>query len=277
MVLKLVNAHRWLLEHTDGLSGLLGLCDHECKLRLVCELLEHFKYLTSADRIPCFREMAEAIVSGWGLAEAQTQVVAATIESRAACGAQYVLCCLKPRLVEAGWKDPLLVNRIGDAVKPVRDRPRLVLVDDFVGTGGTMLKRIRDNIKNLEEQAAKTGGNPPEIRVCVLAAMQAGKQAIENQGYPVFAANVLERGISDHYEGGELQTARQTMLNMEAELDQEEGREPFHSFGYGQAEALYHCDECNAVNSMFPIFWWPHLKGDKDHRPMFTRLENQPS
>ena len=261
--------HKWLNDYQEPFSQLISSCSSEEEVSLLCDLLNRLTFLTSSDRSPLWEGMATQIVDTWGLPENRTQIVATTHQADEADSAQSVLQALKVRLRSRGWPRPKLVNRIGGSVSRIAKYPVVVLVDEFMGTGTTMQKRILDHKREYLKHV-----NDVDIRVCVLASMQHALDVLTKEGIQAHVELVLRKGISDHYTGSALVSACYSMLRLESKLDPGAGMEKFHSFGYGQAESLYATDEGNATNCMFPIFWWEHLRNRKTRRPMFCRAEN---
>ena len=86
----------------------------------------------------------------------------------------------------------------------------------------------------------------------------------------VFAVHCLKKGISGYYEFPKLTEKLNIMLQMESRLEYSPDSKYF-PFGYKRSEALYGADGWNAVNNLFPIFWWGELKDGKERTPLFIR------
>lgn len=125
------------------------------------------------------------------------------------------------------------------------EKTHFVLVDDFVGTGGTALGAI-DYIHELFPSLLDNS----KISVLCIVAMQRGKEKIEKTGASVYASIVSERGISDTYSGDELDRAKSLMTTIEGGLKKLKDE---YKFGYGQSEALVCMERC--PNNTFPIYW----------------------
>jgi len=119
---------------------------------------------------------------------------------------------------------------------------RIILVDDFIGTGDTAISYISElNNKGIENS---------KITIISIAAMREGHKKLILSGIGVFAGIVLEKGISS-LEDQNLKNSYVIEMNkLEAESFVEEDRH----FGYGQSEALITL--IRTPNNVFPIFWY---------------------
>lgn len=120
----------------------------------------------------------------------------------------------------------------------------LVLVDDFVGSGDTMEKafsyihhRLKIHNKSIKQFA-----------VICLVAMKSAVARLWKSKIPIYCSHILEKGISDYYEGEDLERAIVIMKEMERQNHISE----YNSFGYGKSEALVCMERC--PNNTFPIF-----------------------
>lgn len=118
----------------------------------------------------------------------------------------------------------------------------IILVDDFVGTGDTVEKCLKD----LEKKNAAVMKN---IAVMCVAALERGKQKLSELKVPLFASHILKRGISDYYSGYALTRKIQLMQQIEDKLHVSKD----FRFGYGGSESLICLKRC--PNNTFPIFW----------------------
>ncbi len=263
---------RWLQDYGPQLTELFDrFCKNDQERRLLFDLLHRFTFLDSKARKQMWKGMARRIVEECGLDEAKTQVVALTVDTQPDSG-QWVLQMLKAPLAERGWRDVRMVNRIGSSVAALRHQSDVVLVDEFVGSGDTVLKRVRDFSMEYDKRIAAGAASTYSIRVFVLAGMEAARRRIEAEGVRIRAERWLTRGITQHYRRKELRRACRHMLRMESRLEQRDPR--CFPFGYGRAEALYASDEGNAVNSVFPVFWSDRLQRGEKRAPLFVRRED---
>ncbi len=275
LLLTLCQKQEWLgtRDREAGVTSLLRLCEDGDERALVCSLLYGVTFLTSASCQPYFEGMVNQILKNWQLPEDRTQIVATTNDDEGD-SAQAVLQALKPEFQKQGWEKVCTVNRLGKSVAKLRNRPNVVLVDEFIGTGTTIASSIR-HIQSCYEEAMSQNNLPSEynLHVCVLASMQEGKARVERLDVKMHAELPLKKGISDHLDGKEYAEACSRMLSLEAKLAPQINGRPLPSFGWGEAEALFSTDE-NTPNSVFPVFWWSRLRNNKKRRTILHRLEH---
>ena len=181
---------------------------------------------------------------------------------------------LKPELTTYGWKKCELLDRLGDCPKKITSYPNVVVIDEFVGTGKTMLSRLSD-LKRRCDQSLASRFTPANysVRVCVLAIMEEGLNAIRSEGFEVFGANLLKKGISAYLTGEALRSAVKRMLRLESRLAEVVDGQRLQNFGWGHSEALYGMEQGNAPNNVFPIFWWRKLRGGKARQTLLKRWQ----
>lgn len=134
----------------------------------------------------------------------------------------------------------------------------LVLVDDYIGTGDTAVACV--------EQLDKLGIKMEQIAILSLVAQEEGKKKIEEKGIFFCTSNLRNKGISDYYEGKELEKNVRLMQKIEKDLKVGEKSR----FGYGQSEALV--TMCRTPNNTFPVFWYEPELGIKKNLAPFPRF-----
>jgi hypothetical protein len=277
MLLKLFYVQPWLSTREESVLELLEHCHELDEQILICELLHRFQYLTSSESKIYLGKMVDHITGAWGLSPEETQVVATTPDEDPD-SAQQILQMLKPEFAERMWHHAKLLNRIGNSVKFIAERPNVVLVDEFVGTGKTMAKRIRDIRPSYDDHLRRLKAKRNYgIKVCVLGSMLDAHEVVTAAGVEMFSALWLKKGISGYLIGDELEVAKNRMLRLESELMPNVEGVELPSFGYGKAEALYSMEGGNTPNSVFPIFWWPYLVSGRRRITILKRLERNSS
>jgi hypothetical protein len=144
-----------------------------------------------------------------------------------------------------------------------------VYVDEFVGSGKTVISRMEYFVKNIQVKC--------DVRFCFLAGMAQGINRIRNLGFDVFCPLILNRGISDTAISNGLFAKIDLMNELEAKLAPVISNKKLseYSFGYAKAEALYSLEgrSMNTPNSVFPIFWWPTLVDGQARKTLLRRSE----
>lgn len=129
---------------------------------------------------------------------------------------------------------------------------KIILVDDFIGTGETALGAV----KYLCE---KKNVSKNKITILSLVAQQKGIDAIEAEDIAVYSNMVRNKGISDNYTEETKSKYLIIMEKVEKLINVSEG----YRFGYGRSEALVKV--VRTPNNTFPIYWMvnrnPPFKG----------------
>lgn len=135
---------------------------------------------------------------------------------------------------------------------------KVLLVDDFIGTGETAEKAINDLIHD-------TGIEKSRIIIVVLVAQEPGIRKLESQGISVVCSVSRDRGISDVYSGKIRQEYIRLMESIEGNIKIRDG---FH-FGYKRSEALVTL--IRTPNNTFPVFWEKETINDGSWPAPFAR------
>jgi len=266
LIFDLIKKHKWLLERDDELKELLCECEDTETQMLVCKLLHEFKYLYNDNYYDAISQIANKITTKWGLKEKTTQIVAFTENAYEADSALKIIYDLKIKIGEQGWKDVSYVNRYGACSKKIETSPDIVLVDEFIGSGKTVINRIT-NIKN------NLKGHRFTIRVAVVSAMQNAILRFMDNVNDIFVVHELKKGISDNYTGVDFIRRCRQMIKLENNLKQQIKDTFYPRFGYGKAQALYARENGNAPNSVFPVFWWQEDKNGTTRNTILKRVE----
>lgn len=268
----------WLAEsqRQAALLDLFKLCGTLPQQSLILNLLRRFRYVSVAEYTNLLSSIANRIISDWRLNENTTQVASASYDARAD-SSHAILQDIKPVFAARDWHNYKDTQQLGKVASRIQQFPDVVILDEFVGTGETMLNRVRtlsDNCRrSLEEHGIQEDFS---ISVAVIAATTIGKEAIEREGIRFSAEIVMSRGISDSFTGDKRTDAVTGMELLESRLAPIWNTIPLPSFGYGRCEALYAKEAGNTPNSVFPVFWWPLLRSGKRRQTILHRREPEP-
>ncbi|QDT23082.1 hypothetical protein [Gimesia chilikensis] len=261
------------IANTRESEAVLALLFDECpdgeSQKLIIELLNRFKYLSNEDFKDMLHAITEDIVTDPELEDFNTQLVAMATD-RKSDSSQLVLYALKSILEDYGWREHLTVNRFGlvwDTYKHSRDHKNVVLLDEFIGSGDTVINHI-DHIENIFKEKGVTDFS---IQVKVIVATKHGYDRVIDRGVKINAQVQLSKGITDFYSGMIRESMKNMMLKLESLLLPAYKEKPMPSFGKGAAEALYAREEGNTPNNVFPIFWWPYYKDHSHRNTLLTR------
>jgi hypothetical protein len=168
-----------------------------------------------------------------------------------------------------GWeikaKDILHVNSVQvlekrEWLKPILTSNdwKLILADDFIGTGETAETAINELIRD-------TGIDKNKIIVLSLVSQHIGYQRLALQGITVVCSELRTRGITDDY----IDPVRQEYLNVMKSIEDMLGLKPEFRYGYKGSEALV--TFIRTPNNTFPIYWEKSKIKDKKWVAPFPR------
>lgn len=169
---------------------------------------------------------------------------------------------------------PSLVSSYEELERNKHKYNNVILFDDFIGTGETMVKKVL----GFKRELKKMNIPQPTVHVFALAGMEFGIQHVNtNLALNVVCPVSLKKGISQKPNNSKNDILIKTnlMISMEKKLSRRYKHRPFEgrcSLGYNQSEALYQVQFTNCSNNVFPIFWMTP-KGKGNHRnTLFHRL-----
>lgn len=259
--------HQWLTyENPAGLEELWHVANESPEDKELIEfLLDKFHYVDSDMLREACKSLVNQIESIWGLSPKNT-IVSALCDNIEPDGSQYLVQSMKNKFSE-DWKGRL-INSVVASVYEVKSGYNLVLVDDFIGTGNTVLRKSAWCEKKLRE----LGVTDLKIYVCSLAAMRSSFKVIEPSAVDVYSVYWLNKGISEEAPEEKLAIYTKSMLTLENSLAWPEGVKKKFSFGYKQSESLFSLESINVPNNVFPIFWWKYGKENESRPTIFRRL-----
>ena len=269
---KFINLYirnKWLIEKSKEVEELINFCDNHDSQKLIFDLLERFIYLDQDNYNLLLNNCVEFIFDFLNYEEQRTQVLALAFDDEAD-SSQAVLHSIKHKICKKGWNQFATVNKFGAGIKHFnKGKNQIIIVDEFIGSGKTVKNRIDYLSKNI------TGNF--EYHCLFISGIESTVNRLNSEGYNIFCALPLKKGISEYYLLDELKEKETQMLELELKLSQKINNKPLYdySFGYGGAEALYSMEGCggNTPNSVFPIFWWNKDFSQNQRNTILTRYE----
>lgn len=266
-IIDLVSAQPWLLGKKESLFTLLLECptrDHE---DLVIDLLKRTFYIDIGSYISSVNELGRQIEVDWGLTSDNVYFVSSN-NKETTDSSQEVLNQLKSYCwTTAGWSRKQFFTRYRDVAPQLKSGDVVIIVDDFIGSGDTMIKTI-DWFKH------KSGFNlgDVDIRVVSVSGCEEGIQKIESAGTKIYVSNWVPKAISSHFKGADLAKAINLMKNLEDILQSASPKNSLekYRFGWGKQEAVFYRQGGNTPNNVFPIMWWKNTTA-RDRRTVMNR------
>jgi hypothetical protein len=271
ILLHLTKKQPWLEDKADKLQKLLySDCKSDEERELILELLERFTHVSNQDFSKLVHTLVEDIATDPDLEDKTTQIVAMTGDY-SSDSAQFVTYALKAPFEKVKWRDHITVTNFQRSYREFNKKGRkhsnIILVDEFVGSGKTIVDRV-NTLKKLFESNGVTNIN---IKVKAIAASSIGVKKAKEAGVDLTSYLVIEQGISGHYASNELAQKLALMDRLESILSISYQDRELPKLGFGKTESLYTRDDGNTPNSVFPIFWWPFFIDNADRETILIR------
>lgn len=267
--LSLISRQKTMLAGTDEeLSELYDMCDNKSQLDLITDLLIRFNCFEEEIYNLALLDIANYIHS-INYPMDKTAIVA-FCHDNSADSSQAVLQDLKVPLTKYSGTNILSINRF-DKIAHYYNKKGIrhfVAVDEFMGSGQTLVNRYKE-FRGLSLAEAT-------IDFCLLAGMTEAFDNATVKGINVHVGYIMNKGITDHYEGDKLKLSINNMLFLESKLAPiiKEKNLNEYSLGYHKTEALYARHNKNIPNNTFPLFWWKCMSDGKPRKILFDRVED---
>jgi hypothetical protein len=257
LVFRLLQVQPWLANVESALFDLLDFCDDAGQQELIADLIYRTTSLKEEDFSNAIVTIARTIQDEWELDPKSTWIVSSN-NKKNTDSSQEVLNRVKSFDWDStGWTKYKFLTRYREVEERISDGDHVVIVDDFVGSGTSMLKTI-DWFCDMMIRTKKT----VTLHVGIVAGCQVGLDAISGKGINVLSCYSITKSISDHFKDEKLGVALAVMASLEDKL--EDLAQPTfggYRFGYKASEAMYHRAGGNTPNNVFPIFWWKLMRG----------------
>lgn len=262
-----------LQKKENGINFLIQSCDNEDEQKLIFRLLEELVLLNSDKYNLLLNNMVNYIID-LHLDYNITQIAATAMDDEPD-SSQTIVQAIKQKLADKEIEGFKLLNNFNKTVQYYhRGRVNIVVVDEFIGSGRTVINRIQAFKERI------TFDKEYKFHFVYMAGIEHYVNLLKNQGINIFCAYPLKRGISDNFINVELDKMISLMLNLESRLAPHIKNKYLneHSFGWGHAEALYSAEDClgNTPNSVFPIFWWKKDINNENRKTILTRYDPEP-
>lgn len=137
----------------------------------------------------------------------------------------------------------------------------LLLVDDFVGSGDTLLGCI-----NLIEEK---GIKKENIKVLTLVLQEYGRSTVEEYGVEIYSSVMRNKAITDNYSKEEAEKKIEQMKRISKKI---KVKDKDLYLGYKESEGLV--SMIKTPNNTFPFYWYEGKRDDKLTVAPFARRNN---
>lgn len=283
-VYNMLPDHPWLSSRSEALSELWGMCENNEQQSLVRNLFDRFTFVDH-DQLRRLQDQVVSKISSWACdssnlfisAVADSKKVGSTAETEEedveVDGSNSHLQRLKNkfspdlRLGENNFGGSLC-----SCISTLTENTCLVLFDDFVGTGGTLVRKVKSL---LEKISFYNKPIPAKIMCTALFGMKFGCDRFRDEmEMELYCPLELMRGIADYGASGTTEQDVLHMLELEQKLYESHGKYKLHkySLGYKKSQALFNCCDENCPNNVFPVFWWNRFACGKARKTICHRL-----
>ena len=272
IIFNLSKKQPWLDDAENALNSLLfDECQSDEERKLILELIERFTYIEDDNFRKYLKLMALDIKQIPQLDVVSSQIVGLAGDSNSD-SSQYIVYGLKSIL----GKENCLIKKFevnfqkafGNFKKD--NYSTIILVDEFIGTGQTVLGRI--NRIKAQFNASHIDENCYKIYVKSLVSTEQGLKFLKQNKIDVTTQILLKKGIDDYYTNSEAELLKKRMIDLENRcLSSNYQGKDMPSLGYGQTQALYYRQDINVPNNVFPIFWWKKSANANDRNVLIFR------
>lgn len=257
--LSLYGKNSWLLKYAKQLEDTISkILEKRIYKDLFGKMVSKFKYIDSASSNQCVISIADQIINKWKCNCNETILVAVKkVDNLHPDGSFNFLYSLQKELKM--WRsDHILTVYDLSFIKRKYTNYNIVLCDDFIGTGGTIEKRIKD-IRGIQDPKKK-------LYVVSIGGMRNSCKNLSNT-YKVdfFVPIQLDRKLNPEED--------KVVLQIEEKLAECYKRYSLSqmSLGYGKTGALYYNENYRIPNNVYPIFWWGKMKDGSEFNSIFLR------
>lgn len=258
--------YKWLLDNPEGLFELWCLTDDDKQKNLIELLIKNFVYIDGQKLTMACRDIATQIENTWSLTPNNTYL-AAICDNSNPDGSQSLIQNLKNKF-SVGWRESNFYNSIAVGVNEIPNSSYLILIDDFIGTGNTIKRKMKYVRSVLEDKVF----SDVKIKIVSLAAMNFSKDILNTLEVDYYSVYWLDKGISEQLEEPLRASATMSMEQLEDKLQKRHQGRSLPNFGYKRSESLFSLETANIPNNVFPIFWWPSLKEGIERATIFRRI-----
>ncbi|MFN4764592.1 phosphoribosyltransferase [Gillisia sp. Q332] len=264
----------------EGLEKLwFDYTDHQEK-KILIQLINNFTYLTQEDSVVKLRQKLDEGIRDWSLLPKNTLFIGFR-KHKFPDGSEILLNQIKAILVELNgdWQEQNLIPDFHYGIERIKKGgftrdglflKNIVLVDDFIGTGGTAEK----NLKHLQNILSEVKGEH-NLKIFSVAAMKSGIKKIKKLDVSLKTCIELDKATTIIYPIFKRKKFRKKIVIMERILYKGKDPESLEKFslGFGKSETLYSWGRFNLPNNNLPLFWWNRYTDGSKRKALFNRMQ----
>lgn len=267
-MLEIFDDQPWMRELHAELVELWNICDSREEQHLLKHLLRKF-FILDTRKEKLALEGISKIIQEWDLKPTSTWIVAAANKDEID-GSSAGLQKLKNKIEPIEEWHSRFISNVPSASEKLSAGDSVVLFDDFIGTGGKMIKKTNW----LKRLITKFDPDSLKFYYISFSGMQFGLANLASKAAHVpYAHFSFKKAISEVHSAEEVLTLVSLMRDIEGKLAEHYKNKRIDDFslGYEKSESLYCGQNNNCPNNVFPIFWWPLLKNGSKRRTLLRR------
>lgn len=267
--MNLLQKQVWLFQKSAEFAALLAECPSDHHRQMIIDLLARTTYVSAGRYVDIINQMREHVETVWNLTPANTLFVSSNNKDHIDSSKEVLNQLKSSAWTSPAWKKQQFHVAFSSAIEAAKNGYTLVIADDFVGSGGSMLKALDWFVKEADNKKISI-----DLRVLTAGGCEEGVSTIVNKGYTVKCMLTIKKGLSDYLSGALLSDALSQMKELEDALAAKiKGGAGFGNYrlGWGKQEAIYVRQGGNTPNNVFPIFWWRQLKHGNVRSPIMHR------
>lgn len=272
---RIITQHPWLNEKYKELKNLLFVeCETDEQRYLVKEILSKLVHIDMSSYRKLIKILAENIATI--NSEPEKTLLVSMTGDRSSDSGQHVLYALKFFLASLKWTGYTPVNQYNQSHKVFKENDQqdcyLILVDNFIGSGKTVLSRLAWIKQIFEQKNYKL----PKIYVMVALCTRSGYEMLISSGVNLLVSQIIEDKLIDNLFVEEKDKYIELMKSIEDKLlkiyhTKKNKTKIIPSLGYGGAQVALSIEEMNTPNNVFPIFWWKYYSDNKERDVILIR------
>lgn len=260
-MIKLLARSPWLYHYYPQLEDtVIKLAKTLEERKLLQKLFRKFRWVSNKENGKLIGKIVHKIRENWNCTQKDTMIISTSYkEDNEPDGSLVLIYDIMNQLCQ--WEDNNFVKSFSRDEIPSYNVKKIILCDDFIGSGGTIEKRVKF-IKQVLPNV--------EIFVVSIACMKSALKRINKVCPYVYAPIILDPSIDVHDTSS---SDYITMVGMESKLHSKWKKYNLEqcSMGWGKAGATYKHEKYRIPNNCFPIFWWGKLVNGSDLNSIFLR------
>lgn len=221
----------------------------EEEIELIIDLTEKYHWMTYNEYHTSLRTLLKTLLANSLVGKKKLfvfPIIKPSDEKKIKSGhaVMYMLDSIKSSISGFNDIELVLLNEFEDLKEEnltINNEDFLILVDDFVGTGKTLIKTISEIKKN------KSINN--DYAILTVAIQEQAKELLDNQNIRHYSYMTLSKGISSNYNSPELKERLAIMKRIENRIP----KVSKFRLGFEKSEALITL--IRTPNNTFPVFW----------------------